>query len=423
VDEPSTAPGSPDVVSPVRGQRSGKPDERRSRDNEQDACPADRRWTGTGVTRGVCARPVGYRTKTGFCWRELWTCLPAGAIDPVVGGNCGPANSPGHRRGQDEQHQERSPLAIPVPDRSRDPRFMNLQEPGRSAADAFAEALEWGGPFPFAAFRKLRFPDGPACPRCGNGRVHRWGRFSGRRRFRCVSCGRTFSDFTGTCLAYVKRIDDWPRFCLCVAAELSIRGSARVLAADPTTTFRWRHRLLRALHESDDVVLTGEIVVGEMQFAYSEKGKGNPKRAAQRVAGARRCRTRTVWAVVAREGAGGNTYTEVGGFARVRPRDLTAVLISRTRGATCLVSGTGRLGAVARTARDLGLRHRRTTGRSLELMGLRAYTTHLRRWLARFRGVATRYLDHYLAWHRTTHSRASPDVFALLVSASAFVPG
>ncbi len=376
-----------------------------------------------GVLLAGTVDPSAGRSCRRVCWRELWTRLPAEAVDASVGGNCGPANSPGHRRGQDEQNQKPSPLAIPVPDRSCDRRFMNLQEPGESAADAFAEALQRGKPFPFAAFRKLRFPDGPACPRCGSAHVHRWGRFSGRRRFRCVSCSRTFSDFTGTRLAYLKRIDDWPRFCLCVAGELSIRGSARVLAADPTTTFRWRHRLLRALHESDDVVLTGEVVVGETRFAYSEKGKGNPKRGAQTVSGARRCRARTVWAVVAREGARGNTYTEVGGFARFRARDLTAVLLSRTRRATCLVSGTGRLGAVARAARDLGLRHRSTTGRSLELTGLRAYTTHLRRWLARFRGVATRYLDHYLAWHRMTHSRGSADVFALLVSASAFVPG
>jgi hypothetical protein len=28
------------------------------------------------------------------------------------------------------------------------------------------------------------------------------------------------------------------------------------------------------------------------------------------------------------------------------------------------------------------------------------YMARLRRWLVRFRGVATRYLQHYLAWHR-----------------------
>ncbi len=89
-----------------------------------------------------------------------------------------------------------------------------------------------------------------------------------------------------------------------------------------------------------------------------------------------------------------------------------------------MASGTGPFGAAARAARQLDLVHRCVSGGSVELTGLRQYVGRLKRWLRPFRGVATRYLDHYLAWHRAVETRAgAAAVFALLTAVSASVPG
>ena len=77
------------------------------------------------------------------------------------------------------------------------------------------------GTFPFSSFRRLRFGERPSCPRCDADRVHRWGSFSGRKRYRCVACRRTFSDFTGTPLAYIKKLPAWSPYCLCMREGLS----------------------------------------------------------------------------------------------------------------------------------------------------------------------------------------------------------
>ena len=48
----------------------------------------------------------------------------------------------------------------------------------------------------------------------------------------------------------------------------------------------------------------------------------------------------------------------------------------------------------------LNIPYRRPGWGSPEIVAVRSYIMALRRWVRRFRGVATRYLHHYLAWHR-----------------------
>ena len=42
-------------------------------------------------------------------------------------------------------------------------------------------------------FRKKRFAADLKCPRCGNTRLHRHGKYRGWRRYKCLSCTKTFN--------------------------------------------------------------------------------------------------------------------------------------------------------------------------------------------------------------------------------------
>ena len=50
-------------------------------------------------------------------------------------------------------------------------------------------------------FRKKRFAADPRCPRCGNSRIHRYGKYKGWRRYKCLSCKKTFNDATASPMA------------------------------------------------------------------------------------------------------------------------------------------------------------------------------------------------------------------------------
>lgn len=268
-----------------------------------------------------------------------------------------------------------------------------------------------------AALRDARFSQGLACARCGSRRVQRWGTARGRQRYRCLACRRTFSDLTGTPAAYLKKPELLGAYATCMRESLSVRESARRTGVHASTAFRWRHRLLDALGRASEPVLRGSIEIDCFWLAHSRKGERRVRdRPARRRAP--RCLItfsgRRVCVLLACDRLG-----QVASGLTPRPDPdpdaVERVLAGRVseEGAatsrTALVSTKGRFGPAARLARTKGwgFLHARSGG----LLGpgrwpahvrtVVAYRLRLRRWLPRFRGVATKYLPNYLAWHRS----------------------
>lgn len=252
--------------------------------------------------------------------------------------------------------------------------------------------------------REARFQDGMSCPRCGGRRIHHWGSFSGRQRYRCLHCGRTFSDLTGTPMAYSKRVHLWPEHWDCVSEPLTVRAVAARLGIHRDTAWRWRHRVLAALKRSERAVLLwGLVEVGEAWFLHSEKGSRTLRRPPYT-----RPRPSVAWSLdrprvsvmLARDERGGS-LSELIGAHRARADDVRDLLLPRCAPGVVLASLDGPASAY-RTA-ITGLEQRWTrTGTALlrhprARFGARVF--RIRRWLRPFRGVATRYLVRYLTWH------------------------
>src|SRR5436305_2216386 len=90
------------------------------------------------------------------------------------------------------------------------------------------------------------FAAAPRCPHCGAERLQRWGHASGLRRYRCAACRRTFNALTGTSLARLRKKACWLRYVEALAAGVSLAKAAAHCGVHLTTSFRWRHRFLRA---------------------------------------------------------------------------------------------------------------------------------------------------------------------------------
>jgi transposase-like protein len=255
-------------------------------------------------------------------------------------------------------------------------------------------------------FRSARFADGIQCPTCNCQRIHRWGSFSGRQRYRCRACFRTFSDFTGTPAAYLKKASLLPAYAHCMAQGWSIRRSAQVVAVHPTTAFRWRHRLCRPLVSRLER-LSGWIEITVMRFPESRKGQRQLDRPPRRRRWDRAEVIKAPVRVVVAADRHARIATGCLGEGPVRKSGLERVIDpSIGHGPSTIVAREGQLGPICAFARARGaaFRDARRGGRARGLehvQSARAYSRRLVRWQARFRGVATKYLDHYLAWHRT----------------------
>lgn len=272
--------------------------------------------------------------------------------------------------------------------------------------------------------RSARFGSGLFCPRCGHRRVQRWGSFqcrSGRRhRYRCIGCGRTFSDFTGSPLAYLKLPEVWREFCDIALGAATIRRAARMLSIHTSTAFRWRHRLLNRLLATERVALGGEVSLDLEWLPFSAKGARQLERAPRRrVFEGLSFETTVVWIVVACAENGSSFATRLGTQTPTSSR-IHAVLDSRVDRRARLVAPRNRqipfapIAAALGISLDVGPSHAVWRSSRCGAEPSRLYMVRVRRWLRRFRGVASRYLDGYLVWFRALAAScpegARPDV-------------
>jgi transposase-like protein len=267
---------------------------------------------------------------------------------------------------------------------------------------------------PFVLWHPLAAPRS-ACPHCAAPRIVRWGSFSGRQRYCCRGCKRTFSVLTGTPAAYSKKPTLWAAYGRCLAHGLTIRQAAARVGIHPSTAFRWRHAFLDGTRVLDRERLAGWIELDALRFAYSEKGRRSLDRR-PRTHGA--CPGglfgETAANVLVACDRRSNVVTDIASIAasaHITSAELEDVLAGRVRRRPIVTARHGRFSAGALFARrrggrffDARRRARHATGRA-HIRTARAYGQRLLDWMRRFHGVATRYLSNYLLWHRVVDRR------------------
>src|SRR3954470_5616573 len=115
------------------------------------------------------------------------------------------------------------------------------------------------------------FAVAPRCPHCGAERLQRWGSASGLRRYRCQACHKTFNALTGTSLARLRKKACRLRYGDALAAGMTLAKAAAHCGVHLTTSFRWRHRFLRAPAAAREA-LGGVVEADETFFRRSPKG-------------------------------------------------------------------------------------------------------------------------------------------------------
>lgn len=270
--------------------------------------------------------------------------------------------------------------------------------------------------FPLSADHTLRLQDGSSCPHCTGSHVQKWGRFSGRQRYRCGDCDRTFSTFTGTALHHLKHVDRWREYLWCVDGRLTVRRSAAVLGVDKNTALRWRHRLLEQWRQQPHPRLKGRLVIGEFCIPHSAKGSRALDRPARHHGEDwtfRFLQTDPVTVLVAwerpsamiietlqRPGAAGSSNPSAPPFEGGVGREAYGrFLAGRVRDVEQIVGFRGPFCPLAALARTMGVTYCRDR-RSFFPTEVMCIRRELRTWLGPFRGVSTRRLDNYLEWFR-----------------------
>ena len=263
------------------------------------------------------------------------------------------------------------------------------------------------------------------CPHCQTGEAKLHGRDkNGRQRFRCVNaaCRRTYNILTGTPMARARKPEKWGQYLAHMTDFRSVRDIVSAgIGVNHVTVWRWRHRFLKAAHQTNAGRLAGIIEADETFFVRSFKGhrgwqKDRPP--------ADRAARPTAWGAMKRglssEQVPVLTALDSSGaiFEAILPSlaGIEAALAGRIAASSVLCSDGAK--AYAKVAVAAGSEHRRIEivkadwltkakgrprrkKRRLGLGHVNAHHERLKTFInRRCRGVASRYLDNYLGWNR-----------------------
>jgi transposase-like protein len=252
-----------------------------------------------------------------------------------------------------------------------------------------------------------RIIDAPACPKCANTQIARWGSASGLQRYRCTACKATFNALTGTPLARLRKKDKWLDYAQHMEQGISVRKSAVACDVHRNTAFRWRHRFLTLPNGSKPARLAGIAEADEAFFLESFKGEKKAMSRSPRKRGSKASKRglsdEQIPVLICRDRAGSTTDFILEKDDRTHIYEALKPIL-----ATDTVLCTDGSRAMIGVARKMGLTHRpvnlaagiRVIAGVYHVQNVNAYGSRLKTWMRRFNGVATRHLGNYLGWRR-----------------------
>lgn len=249
------------------------------------------------------------------------------------------------------------------------------------------------------------------CPACAGMRWHRHGQANGLQRYRCRDCRRTFNDLSGTALARLRRREKWIDYLGALLDSLPVRAAAQRVGVHRNTAFRWRHRFLDKVKDDRPRRLQGIAEADEMFLLESQKGSRRLQRAPRKRGGTARLRgvSKELDCILVARDRSGQTVDAVTGRGAVSVHQLERHLLALLDPEVLLVTDAN--AAYRAFSRRHGIAHqyvnlqagervRRSSEGAIHVQNVNSYHRRLRDWLARFHGVASRYLPNYLGWRR-----------------------
>lgn len=244
------------------------------------------------------------------------------------------------------------------------------------------------------------------CPHCGSMSIAKAGSKDGRKRFKCKEalCGKSFNALTGTPLSRLRMAEKHIEHAKCMVKKLTIRETAWRLGIDIHTAFRWRHRFLHSIRLVQPTKLSGLVEADETFFLESFKGqrKGIPRLPKKRGEPGRTpgLGPDQIPVLVARDRSTGETLTKK--LPSRKAKDIGSALLPRlSKDAVLCSDGASAYRVIGKTA---GIEVKSTPAKKAagiyHIQNVNAYDGRLKGWMFSFKGVATKYLDNYLGWHR-----------------------
>lgn len=269
--------------------------------------------------------------------------------------------------------------------------------------------------------KENRFASGKVCPHCKSNEVSRNGKYKGKQRYMCKSCNKTFTDFTfSPCYHSKKDFSKWLEYIKCMVAGYSIRKCAEIVEITVPTSFSWRHKILDALRLYIGTGhVSGLVEADETFFRLSYKGNHSknalftmPRKSNKRGPNSKksideepkkRGISKNQVAVMCALDRNGNIISELICNGRMKYKDVERLFKDRIeeKSTLCIDSHKSYIRLDSNFDVDI---QKIETGKFKKgiyhIQHINSYHSRLKKWMDRFNGVATKYLNNYMYWFK-----------------------
>ncbi|ETI90617.1 MAG: hypothetical protein Q607_CBUC00054G0077 [Clostridium butyricum DORA_1] len=99
-------------------------------------------------------------------------------------------------------------------------------------------------------YSKENIKEYSCCPHCKNVEFIKFGKYDGIQRYRCKSCKKTFSATTNSLWKYLKHPPEkWFKFIELLGEKKTLEYCAKTLKISIVTAFNWRHKALHGIEK------------------------------------------------------------------------------------------------------------------------------------------------------------------------------
>ena len=112
------------------------------------------------------------------------------------------------------------------------------------------------------------------CPRCGKSHYILNVKKKDVQYFLCKNCGKSFNEFTGTTIAYIKKKEKLQDYFILMIRGSGIKACSETIKICNQTSFDWRHKILASLGEYVPDEYKGITEMIDLLQPFSRKGQG-----------------------------------------------------------------------------------------------------------------------------------------------------
>ena len=244
------------------------------------------------------------------------------------------------------------------------------------------------------------------CPHCKSTDIYGHGVYKGRKRYMCKSCSKTFNDFTGTAISGIKKTDKFQEYLELVIDSVTIRRAASKLGINTKTIFNWRHKLLSSLPNISGQGFSGIVECDDKILSINDKGNKKLDREPYKRPSDRKTKrgiSNDKISVMVASDRKGIITMQIAKIGRIDTESIEKTIGDLVSKENILCSDAHP--SIISWAKSKEIEHhtfvaskQHVKNKCYHVQHVNSIDNRYERWIKRFYGVATKYLENYLNW-------------------------